>query len=106
MRSDRLKELRGRAERCEHIRSQHVLELLEHAEKLEASNAELLRWWSDVEARSADAHAVYQVEAHRRGDVRHPDAYADLSEATKEWDRVLVRWVLGTLRAVLAKGAT
>lgn len=58
-------------------------------------------YWSDVEARSADAHAVYQKEAHRRGDVRHADAYADLSEATKEWDRVLVRWVHSTIRAAL-----
>lgn len=55
-------------------------------------------WWDDTEARSAEAHAVYQMEAHRRGDVRHPDAYADLSEATKEWDRVLVRWVAESIR--------
>jgi hypothetical protein len=59
---------------------------------------ELIAFWSDTEARSADAHAVYQKEAHRRGDVRHPDAYADLSDATKEWDRVLVRWVAETIR--------
>ena len=59
----------------------------------------LLAFWSDTEARSAEAHAVYQTEAHRRGDVRHPDAYADLSEATKEWDRVLVRWVAETIRS-------
>lgn len=60
---------------------------------------QLREFWADLEARSADAHAVYQAEAHRRGDVRHPDAYADLSEATKEWDRVLVRWVQSTLPA-------
>lgn len=53
---------------------------------------DLVMWWCDTEARSSEAHAVYQEEAHRRGDVRHPDAYADLSEPTKEWDRVLVRW--------------
>ena len=54
--------------------------------------------WSETEARSADAHAAYQVEAHRRGDVRHSDNYAYLSESTKEWDRVLVRWVQSTLK--------
>lgn len=58
----------------------------------------LASWWDDTEARSAEAHAVYQQEAHRRGDVRHPDAYEDLSDATKEWDRVLVRWVASTIR--------
>ena len=57
----------------------------------------LREYWSDTEARSSEAHDVYQKEAHRRGDVRHPDAYADLSEPTKEWDRVLVRWVQSTL---------
>jgi len=59
----------------------------------------LREYWSDIEARSADAHAAYQAEAHRRGDVRHADAYADLPEATKEWDRVLIRWILAALAA-------
>ena len=48
----------------------------------------------DVEELSARFHDIYQKEAHRRGDVRHADAYADLSDATKEWDRVLARWVI------------
>lgn len=48
----------------------------------------------DVEALSARLHDVYQKEAHRRGDVRHADAYDDLPEDTKEWDRVLARWIL------------
>jgi hypothetical protein len=48
----------------------------------------------DLEALAARFHDIYQAEAHRRGDVRHADTYADLSEATKEWDRVLARWVL------------
>jgi hypothetical protein len=48
----------------------------------------------DLEALSARLHEVYQKEAHRRGDVRHADAYADLSEDTKEWDRVLARWII------------
>lgn len=79
------------------------------AEALDRSEADVVRlrsvlhglreFWSDIEARSSDAHDVYQKEAHRRGDVRHADAYADLSEATKEWDRVLVRWVLSTIEA-------
>ena len=63
----------------------------------------LLSWWGDVEARSADAHAVYQREAHRRGDVRHHDAYEELSDATKEWDRVLVRWVSETIHTALGE---
>lgn len=60
-------------------------------------------WWDDTEARSAEAHAVYQQEAHRRGDVRHHDDYAQLPEATKEWDRVLVRWVAAAIRALSEK---
>ena len=48
----------------------------------------------DLEELAAALHGVYQVEAHRCGDVRHADAYADLPEATKEWDRVLARWIL------------
>jgi hypothetical protein len=48
----------------------------------------------DLEALSARLHEVYQKEAHRRGDVRHAEAYADLSEDTKEWDRVLARWII------------
>lgn len=48
----------------------------------------------ELEALAARFHDIYQVEAHRRGDVRHPDPYEDLSELTKEWDRVLARWVL------------
>lgn len=48
----------------------------------------------DIEALSSRSHDIYQKEAHRRGDVRHADIYADLSEPTKEWDRVLARWVL------------
>lgn len=63
--------------------------------------AALRVFWAEIEERSADAHAVYQREAHRRGDVRHADAYADLAEPTKEWDRVLVRWVLEATEAIL-----
>lgn len=48
----------------------------------------------DLEVLSARLHEVYQKEAHRRGDVRHADRYEDLSEATKEWDRVLARWIV------------
>lgn len=48
----------------------------------------------DIEALSARLHDIYQKEAHRRGDVRHDDAYAALSESTKEWDRVLARWIV------------
>jgi hypothetical protein len=76
-------------------------ELLAHVEEQARAVNRLLRFWGAVEERSADAHGVYQQEAHQRGDVRHPDAYADLSEATKEWDRVLVRWVLSATREQL-----
>jgi hypothetical protein len=48
----------------------------------------------DIEMLSAALHSVYQAEAHRRGDVRHADRYEDLPEATKEWDRVLARWIV------------
>ena len=48
----------------------------------------------EIETLSAVLHAVYQKEAHRRGDVRHSDVYGELSESTKEWDRVLARFVL------------
>jgi hypothetical protein len=47
-----------------------------------------------IEALSARLHDIYQKEAHRRGDVRHADAYEDLADATKEWDRVLARWII------------
>jgi hypothetical protein len=48
----------------------------------------------DIEALSARLHDIYQKEAHRRGDVRHHDDYDALPEATKEWDRVLARWIV------------
>ncbi len=48
----------------------------------------------DIEALSARLHDVYQKEAHRRHDVRHSDAYENLSDDTKEWDRVLARWIV------------
>ena len=47
-----------------------------------------------VEALSAKLHDIYQLEAKRQGDVRHHDAYADLQESTKEFDRVLARFLL------------
>lgn len=49
---------------------------------------------NELEELSARLHEIYQKEAHRRGDVRHADAYDDLSDAVKEWDRVLARWIL------------
>lgn len=47
-----------------------------------------------LETLSAKLHALYQQEARRQGDVRHHDDYAALSEHTKEYDRVLARWIL------------
>ncbi len=75
-----------------------ISDLRAAVKRLEAGWNAVTRYWEDVEARSADAHTVYQREAHRRGDVRHPDAYESLSEPTKEWDRVLVRWVRDALK--------
>jgi hypothetical protein len=47
-----------------------------------------------LEALSAKFHEIYQREAARQGDVRHPNAYADLKESTKEFDRVLARFIM------------
>jgi hypothetical protein len=47
-----------------------------------------------TEALAEAFHNVYQAEAKRQGDVRHKDAYADLPENIKEYDRVLARYVL------------
>ena len=84
------------------------LEMKSRAESAEASLAELRKriealtgYWKHIEERSEEAHAVYQKEAHRRGDVRHDDDYAKLSESTKEWDRVLVRWMNDRVRLFL-----
>jgi hypothetical protein len=54
----------------------------------------------DIETLSARLHDIYQKEAHRRGDVRHEDAYESLPEPTKEWDRVLARWIVQHWRPV------
>lgn len=50
-----------------------------------------------VEELSAKFHEIYMVEARRQGDVRHKDAYADLPENIKEFDRVLARYVLALI---------
>jgi hypothetical protein len=52
----------------------------------------------DVESLSAKFHEIYQAEAKRQGDVRHKDAYADLPENIKEFDRVLARYVIGLVQ--------
>ena len=65
----------------------------------EAMRKAAAEWFTgDIERAAARAHEAYQREAHRRGDVRHADAYSDLPDATKEWDRVLCRWVAGEVR--------
>jgi hypothetical protein len=67
----------------------------------EAMREAAAEWFTgDIERAAAGAHEAYQREAHRRGDVRHADAYAELPDATKEWDRVLCRWVAGEVRAL------
>ena len=76
-----------------------------HAEGRREGLREAAAYFRDnVEIMAAGAHAAYQEEAHRRGDVRHPDAYDDLPEATKEWDRVLVRWVAGVIEELAKEG--
>jgi hypothetical protein len=47
-----------------------------------------------VEKLAAQFHEIYQAEAKRQGDVRHKDKYEDLPENIKEFDRVLVQFVL------------
>lgn len=59
----------------------------------------------DIERLSAVLHAIYQAEARRQDDTRHPDDYDALSENTKEYDRVLARhivWREEALRKMLA----
>lgn len=63
-----------------------------------------------VEALSAELHAIYQREARRQantGDdtVRHPDDYDALPEHTKEYDRVLARFILARLDDARADNA-
>jgi hypothetical protein len=48
----------------------------------------------EVETLARKFHEIYQVEAKRQGDVRHPDGYDSLPENIKEYDRVLARYVL------------
>jgi len=47
-----------------------------------------------VEDLAAKLHTLHQREAKRQGDVRHQDAYAQLAENTKEFHRVLARFIL------------
>ena|SRR5437899_12478905 len=47
-----------------------------------------------IESSAAEFHQVYQAEAKRQGDVRHKDAYDDLAENIKDFDRALARHVL------------
>lgn len=50
-------------------------------------------------------HSIYQAEAERQGDKRHPDDYADLPEGTKNFDRVLAKYVLLNFSDMRAKNA-
>lgn len=47
-----------------------------------------------LEPLSARLHAIYQREARRQGDIRHPDDYEALPEHTKDFDRVLAHFIL------------
>lgn len=53
----------------------------------------------DIEELSAVLHRIYQHEARRQqrvgmDTVRHPDDYDALPEQTKEYDRVLARYIV------------
>ena len=48
----------------------------------------------EIEELSVKLHEIYQIEAKRQGDVRHSDDYYSLSENTKEYDRVLARFII------------
>lgn len=77
--------------------TQTIMHLHVHIVPRERGDGLMLPWSGctvDLESLSARLHDIYQAEAHRRGDIRHADRYDDLAEPTKEWDRVLARWVL------------
>lgn len=48
----------------------------------------------ELDQLAAELHWVYQAEAKRQGDVRHPERYADLPENIKQYDRVLAKFIL------------
>jgi hypothetical protein len=52
-----------------------------------------------VEQLAASFHEVYQAEANRQGDVRHPNDYNELPENIKDYDRALARFVITLLDA-------
>lgn len=61
----------------------------------------------EVEELSRKFHDIYQQEAKRQADlgidkVRHPDNYDDLPERTKEYDRVLARYVIAYAQSKFA----
>lgn len=59
-----------------------------------------------VEVLSSKLHNIYQKEARRQGDVRHTDVYADLKENTKEFDRVLARFIIKHVRSNVLRDHT
>lgn len=63
---------------------------------------------NEVEELAKKFHDIYQLEAKRQSDlgidkVRHPDNYDDLPERTKEYDRVLARYVLSEISSLKEK---
>jgi len=48
----------------------------------------------DIEQLSSRLHDIYQKQANASDVVRHSDNYEELSEHTKEYDRVLARWIV------------
>ena len=48
----------------------------------------------EIELLASKFHDIYMKEAKRQDDVRHVDLYSDLRESTKEYDRVLARFII------------
>ena len=61
----------------------------------------------DVNTLARLLHFVYQQTAKDLDDVRHPDAYDDLEDHIKEYDRAIARFVLEmfVLKADASKGS-
>ncbi len=57
-----------------------------------------------IEHLAAVFHTVYQYEAERQGDVRHPASYARLPENIKNFDRCLARYALRKISQAEAAG--
>lgn len=84
------------------IMQNHFEKLAQFIQKeREAVIGDILELLGDVETLAAQFHAVYQGEARRQGDVRHAEYYDQLPENTKEFDRVLARYIHQQIRTII-----